>query len=223
VDRVVRDARALGPGELESEGPWRARTRDAGVGGSDAFAPGLRADVRVEQELAWIRVPRVLSYVSRFGAARATVAGAGELAGLGLVEHAWGTATRIDVAKLAPRRWQWDVLWLGGDAYFAGLAFGAAGRAWGPHGGARLPDGRAARVRSFGVRVREWRDEDGRRVPLAWSAEMRAGKSRLRYQARASTPAAAEVEGGGFLGFDYEGALDGRPVAGTGFCEYRAA
>jgi len=50
--------------------------------------------------------------------------------------------------------------------------------------------------------------------------------STLHYEARAATPASPEVEGGGFLGFTWEGRLTGRrtqtAVAGSGFCEYRA-
>jgi hypothetical protein len=53
---------------------------------------------------------------------------------------------------------------------------------------------------------------------------MRSHRGTLRYEARASTPVAAILPQGGFLGFDFEARWTGRrskkTFTGTGFSEY---
>ncbi len=75
-------------------------------------ATGVDARVEARDRFFWCRVPRVLSYWSATGRARVTIDGETRDA-FGVLEHAWGGETRIDVAALAPSRWQWDVLHLG--------------------------------------------------------------------------------------------------------------
>ncbi len=172
-------------------------------------APGIDALVRATEPFYWIRVPRVLTYFTTTGAAKVTTGGSTR-EGLGLLEHAWGARTCVDVARFAPRRWQWDVLSLGGSRYFAGLAFGAAGVA------------ALSRVNGLRVRVHEWSSTGDRRIPRRWTGTMVTRAGALRYEARSATPVAPEVDGGGFLGFTWEGELAHRVERGGGFCEYRA-
>ncbi len=207
---------------------------------------GIDAAVGARDPFFWIRVPRVLTYFTQSGTARVILDGATR-DGFGLIEHAWGARTRLDVAHLAPRRWQWDVLSLGGSRFFASLAFTGAGV--GAHGAARIDEGGPlVRVRRFHVQVLDWSVENcgaqrsdsrrslsgawgaeppistdgGRSVPARWKGTMVTGAGALRYEARAVTPVSPEVDGGGFLGFTWEGELRGSALSGAGFCEYRA-
>lgn len=199
------------------------RTGDVIVSADVVRAPGIEVSVDARDPFFWIRVPRFLSYFTCSGPARVTIDGTPR-EGLGLVEHAWGGSTPVDIARVAPQRWHWDILSLGGARFFGGLALGALGL--GAHGAARTDDGGGlSRVRRVRVRVREWSRVVGRRVPARWSGVMATRDATLRYEARAATPASPEVEGGGFLGFTWEGRLVGRggqtAAAGSGFCEYR--
>ncbi len=181
--------------------------------------PSSEARCEVAHVGRWVRLPGVISYFTGFGALRWRDAH-GESAGVGLLEHAWGGAVRFDMARFAPRRWQWDVLAVDGGGVFAALSVAGIGlRAMGM-GGAReaLTTGRRSRVR-----VREWREEAGRSVPARWKGKLSTCAGTLRYEARAATPVAPMVPGGGFLGTTWEGDLGGRAVRGTGFTEYRAA
>jgi len=127
-----------------------------------------------------------------------------------VIEHAWGGETRVDVAALAPRRWQWDVLHLGADRFFAGLAL----HGFGAHGAARIEEGRGiSRVN----RLRIVRHEPGK----TWSGVLVTRSGTLRYDARAATPVVPEVPGGGFVGFEWDGTLRGKHVSGAGFSEFR--
>ena len=170
-------------------------------------ARGIEVDVDARDRFFWIRVPRVLSYHTATGAARVTIDGTTR-EGLGLLEHAWGAQTRLDVARLAPRRWRWDVLSLGGDRFFAGLAIHGAGF----RGAARV-DGELVGVRRLAVHGGADR----------WRGVMHTRRGALRYDARAATPVSPEVDGGGFVGFTWEGELDGARVSGAGFSEFRLA
>jgi hypothetical protein len=180
--------------------------------------PQVEATARVRELGWWARIPRVLSYATGFGDL-AWKDEQGTVRGVGLVEHAWGAAVPVDVAALAPRRWQWDVLALEGGGTMASLTLGGVGvRVMGRAGeGEAFATGWRARVR-----VREWKEAEGRSVPVRWEGSMTTRAGTLRYEARASTPVAAMVPGGGFLGSSWEGTWRGRPVKGTGFSEYRA-
>jgi hypothetical protein len=166
----------------------------------------------------WARLPRVLSYFTAFGRLTWSDA-AGESRGVALLERAWGADVPVDVAKLAPRRWQWDVLVGDDGAVHAGLCVGGVGLRTMARG---REDDAVATGRPMRVRVKSWRQEPGRRVPEAWEGEMRTSAGTLRYEARASTPVAAMVPGGGFVGMTWEGKWEGRRVQGTGFSEYSA-
>ncbi|HEY1957484.1 MAG TPA: hypothetical protein VGH28_17820, partial [Polyangiaceae bacterium] len=161
------------------------RTGDVTCDGGSVRALGVEASVDARDRFYWIRLPRVLAYHSATGPARVTIDGQTREA-FGVLEHAWGAETRIDVARLAPRRWRWDVLSCGGDRFFAGLAV----HGFGPRGGARIGTGGLTNVSA--VRIRSGRER--------WSGAMRTREGTLRYEARAATPVAPEVEGGGFLG-----------------------
>jgi hypothetical protein len=195
------------------------RTGKADVTETAVHAHGVEATVEGRDPFFWVRVPRFISYFTTTGAARVTVDGTTR-DGLGLVEHAWGGSTPVDIARVVPRRWHWDVLSLGGSRFFAGLGFGPLGL--GAHGAARTDEGASlVRVSRLRIRVHEWQRQADRRVPARWSGSMVTRAGTLRYDARAATPASPEVDGGGFLGFTWEGVLRDGAVAGAGFCEYR--
>jgi hypothetical protein len=237
TDRVDKDARPLSVDDFARAGDaWEVRapgvTWRADDDGTHSIAMDdarVRADVRTRDVLWWSRIPRVLSYASAFGEVR-WHGPHGTIAGLGIAEHAWGADTRLDVFRLAPKRWQWDVLWTGEDAVCAGLALGVAGALRGVRTGGRVPTVPFSTGRTMRIRVHEWREQDARRVPARWEGEMHLGAGVLRYEAHASTPVAPMFDGGGFLGATFEGEWRARnastpshPVSGTGFTEYRAS
>jgi hypothetical protein len=168
----------------------------------------------------------VLSYWGAFGALALRTADL-ELAGLGVVEHAWGADTRLDVARFTRRWWHWDVLAFEDGTVAAGLAIDAGAKLRGVRCGGRVPGGDFAAGVRFTAGVDAWARDRGRRVPSRWHGGMRLGDAKLRYEATASTPVADEVPEGGFLGFTFraEWTLDGGrrvDARGTGFTEYRA-
>lgn len=187
------------------------RVDDARFHDEHVSARGLEATSAARDRFYWIRVPRVLSYYSATGHAEVTIDGTKREA-FGVLEHAWGAETRLDVAALAPRRWQWDVVSLGGDRFFAGLAL----HGFGAHGVARLEEGGGI-TRVSRLRIRA--NDPGN----SWSGVLVTSRGALRYEARASTPVSREVDGGGFVGFTWEGTLGGARVSGAGFSEFRAA
>lgn len=180
--------------------------------------PSVTARVEAGPGAWWARLPRVLSYFTAFGRLRWSDA-AGESRGVALLERAWGADVPVDVAKLAPRRWQWDVLVGEDGAVHAGLCVAGVGLRTMALVRER---GDVSTGRAMHVKVRSWRQEQGRRVPEAWDGQVKTRAGVLRYQARASTPVAAMVPGGGFVGTTWDGEWYGRAVRGTGFSEYRA-
>jgi hypothetical protein len=227
-DGIEREHRVLDADELE-------RSRDGfgvhapGVAFGGEFpelaldAPRAKARFNASDMHWWARLPRLLSYFSAFGSLEWETPD-GTPSGLGLAEHAWGADTRLDVFRLSPRRWQWDVLALDGGGFAAGLTLGGlvgAGTV------ARLPGEEIARGRTARVRVRAWVDQHGRRVPARWRGALGFERGELRYEARATTPVAPTLPDGGFLGFAFDGEFRpqggaARSVRGTGFTEYRA-
>ena len=183
--------------------------RATGVEASISVSGGDAADAR--DRFFWCRVPRVLSYWSATGRARVTIDGVTRDA-FGVLEHAWGGETRLDVAALAPSRWQWDVLHLGEDRFFAGLALHGLGA----HGAARLEDGGRGIARVNRLRI------DMKEPGKTWSGVLVTRAGTLRYDAHAVTPVLPEVPDGGFVGFEWDGTLRGKRVSGSGFSEFRA-
>jgi hypothetical protein len=231
---VIADRRPLAADELQRprEGwdvrasglIWTGPFPDLHLGIAD---PRITAEAHPRDVLWWVRLPRVLSYWSAFGPL-VWEGPDGRSAGLGIVEHAWGADTRLDVARLAPRRWHWDVLSFSDGGFAAGLALGIGPSLLGPRSGGRIGEGPFAYGRGIQVEILSHREEKGRRVPDRWRGTLTAGEGTLHYEARASTPVADTVPGGGFLGFSFEGEWRPRrgpskPAHGDGFCEYRAA
>ncbi len=186
---------------------------------------GVKANTAARNVLVWADIPRVLTYWSAFGELDWQAGEASRL-GVGIVEHAWGGDTRIDVARLAPPRWHWDVLTFDDGAACAGLSATVAGRQIGLRSGGTAPGQPFTTGRGIQVKVNRWADEEGRHVPLEWSGELKLGDRIFSYAARKSTPLAPAVPHGGFMGFDFEGRWNGdggnRTHRGTGFTEYRA-
>jgi hypothetical protein len=233
ADRVEAERRVLRRDELlRSDGGWEIRSGGLYWGGSfpdlrlsipDA---GIGASMRPRDVVFWARLPRVLSYWGAFGPL-AWDGPEGRCEGLGVVEHAWGADTRLDVARFAPGRWQWDVLACDDGTFAAGLAVAPFGeRLVGLRSGGNV-GGEAGHGRGMKTDVVEWGEEKGRRVPARWRGAIALTGGTVRYDARATTPVADTVPDGGFLGFAFDGEWRpesgaSRPVAGSGFCEYRA-
>lgn len=175
--------------------------------------PRVTVEATVRDVGWWTRVPRVLSYFTGFGPLTWTDA-EGTLQGLGLVEHAWGTDVPFDIGRLAPPRWQWDVLSMGDGCALGALTIGGVGL---------RTMGRAALDEPFttGWRVRIRPTARDKGLLSGWSGTLMTRAGTLRYEARATTPLAPVVPGGGFVGTMWEGTWNGRAVAGTGFTELR--
>jgi hypothetical protein len=206
---ILQGTRA-GVAKHESRADELVRAAD----GWDVRAPGLRwegtlegMDLAIDEPrvharvscgpdpdiLWWFRWRHRLAYWTAFG----TLEWNGRK-GVALVEQAWGAATRVNLARHAPR-WHWDVLVFDDGSACAGL-----GSSLGPlRSGGRLPGEPFQQGR--GLRVRRLADD-------RWSGTLHLGKRTFDYEARAATPLAQVVPGGGMMGFIFEG--------GTGFTEF---
>src|SRR5262249_6967533 len=125
--------------------------------------PTLVARTESRDAMWWIRVPRLLSYWSAFGPVE-FVCGDERVRGLGVVEHAWGAETRLDVARYLPGRWHWDVLAFDDGRWCAALAL-AVGRTFFGIGSGRVEGQQNRRSWGYALRVDEWSEPEGRRIP----------------------------------------------------------
>jgi hypothetical protein len=188
-------------------------------------APRVNAEAHAREHLVWVRVPRVLTYWTAFGELRFE-GPMGPGAGLGLVEHAFGTAIPFDLGRVRTG-WQWDVLRIDQGGFAAGLAVDVGRRLVGLRGALQVGDDALERSSSLALSWREDCRDAARVAPLRWDGAFRARAGLLRYEARKATPVAPEVPDGGFLGFEFEGRWQPRlgsevAVSGTGFTEYRS-
>jgi len=179
-----------------------------------------RAEVTAKADTVgwWARIPRVLSYFTGFGPLTWSDA-RGAVSGVGLVEHAWGADAPVDVARFAPKRWQWDVLTADTGEIVALLTIAGRGVRTMSQSGPAAPLATGWRAR---LRVNEWTNDEGRRVPARWHGAIATSAGPFRYEASATTAVAPVVPDGGFIGSTWEGTWGGRGVRGTGFTEYRA-
>lgn len=186
-----------------------------GFPSSTLHGDSLVARTDARDAFSWIAIPRVLTYWTAFGTSSFET-NWGAASGTALIEHAWGAGTAMDVRRLAPQRWHWDVLRFSDGSTCAGLSvYGLpAGRSAG-----RTPGLTFANGLGLWLSILE-RDAD--RMPLRWRGRMHLHSGTVFYEARASTPVAPEVPGGGFVGFEFEGSCRGARVEGTGFSEFRA-
>jgi hypothetical protein len=222
---VCRHAWAIDRANCErGRGEWEVRAPRLEWSGFPATRlvirdPEVVATATAANGAWWARIPRVLSYWSAFGSVTWRDA-AGESSGLALLERAWGADAPVDVAALSPRRWHWDVLTTGDGCVCAGLSVSGIGLRTMSRVTMNEEVATGWRTR---VRVTAWREEPGRRVPVRWIGTLRTRAGVLRYEARAATPVAPMVPGGGFVGTTWQGEWRGRSIEGTGFTEYRAA
>ena len=157
-------------------------------------APNVNAHIRSEPDvLWWARFGHRLAYWTAFG----TLEWNGRK-GAALVEQAYGAATRVNLVRHAPR-WHWDVLAFDDGSTCAGLWSGV-----GPlRSGGRMPGQPFHRGRGLSYKPID---------DTSWKGKIRLGKHHVEYEARAATPLAPTVPGGGMIGFTFDG--------GTGFAEF---
>jgi len=231
-DRVEEVRRPLGTGFLsKSSETWN-------VGSSNGLnwkgdwprlelvceEPRLRAETESLNVLLWGSFPKILTYWSAFGGLTWMQNGK-TLKGVSVTEHAFGGDSRLDLARLAPPRWHWDVLTFDDGSACAGLSATVLGRELPIRSGGSAPGMPFSAGRGLQTKVLDWERDAGRNVPRRWTGRLALGERSFHYEAIRSTPVAPVVPGGGFLGFDFEGRFeDGGPGhTGTGFTEYRAA
>ncbi|MBU1671368.1 MAG: hypothetical protein KKF41_06490 [Actinobacteria bacterium] len=199
---------------------------------------GASFDFQASWPIWWARYGRLLSYVGQHSTLRLTL-WRGETeethAGFGVIEHVSGTSLPFDFTRRLPFGYHWDVLAFhtpGGRAESAaGLSISLKGEPFlGLKAAARLPGRNEVPMRGLSLRYLEFAQgtrPDGREflVPASWEGVMRDSRGEFRYVARAATPVAPVLPGGGFLGFEFEGAYH-HPYrssalwSGTGFTEY---
>ena len=132
--------------------------------------PAVEASTETREVLWWLRRPRLLSYWTGFGPLRWN-----GVEGVGLVERAWGAATRFDPARLGTLPWHWDVLAFPDGSACAGLAVGAGGRLRGLRSGGTVPGEAFGRGRGVAVRVTRWSHDEGRRGPAGGRGRVGGG------------------------------------------------
>ena len=199
------DGFEIGAGDLH----WR------GFPSSTLQSDLVTATVDARDPFSWVSIPRALTYWTAFGRGSFETP-IGSADGAALIEHAWGASSRVEVGHLSPRRWQWDVLRFSDGSACAGLSiYGQPAM----RSGGRAPE--APFSSGLGLRVSvDERDSDG--FPTRWRGRLHLHSGSVSYEARAETPIARVIPGGGFVGFGFEGSHAGRAVAGTGFTELRA-
>lgn len=217
-------------GRFEMSGAWP----DFSMAVTDP-AHGMEGRFRVEarDRQTWCRLGNVLSYFGLHSGLRGDLRIEGKdhaLDGFGILEHAWGTDTRIPMPRLVRGVWHWDVLWFGRpeepDAAVAALAVAPFGiRVLPFRGGGRVPGEPFRAWRGLRVEYLETREVEGEAVPVQWRGTVESRAGTIRYKATAAGPVLRPFEHGAFLGFTFEGSYEPRsgpprPVAGTGFTEF---
>ncbi len=231
-DRVDEIRRPLGTGFLsKSSETWNVGSSNGLSWKGDwprlelvCESPKLRAETVSREVLLWGSFPKILTYWSAFGSLSWTQNGE-TLSGAGITEHAFGGDSRLNIARLGPPRWHWDVLTFDDGSACAGLSATVLDRELPLRSGGSAPGSLFAAGRGLRTRVLEWDRDGSLNIPRRWTGRLALGERQFDYEAVRSTPVARAVPGGGFMGFDFEGRFtDGGPLlGGTGFTEYRAA
>jgi hypothetical protein len=197
----------------------------------------MKFQFAAEWPIWWSNGGRLLHYIGQHSSLDVEIERGGstsKLSGMGVVEHVCGISLPIDVTRICPVHWHWDVLLFEGDespkSSAAGLSIGFGGKTRIQLRAAlRLPGSAPRAVRGLDVRYHsmESGEAEGRRfaVPKKWQGTLCAAGGTFRYEAVRSTPVAAVVLGGGMTGFDFEAEWTPRAGKteihrGTGFCEY---
>ena len=157
------------------------------------------------------------------------------LKGTGTFEHVCGVSLPFDFRNLLGVHWHWDVLAFhtpGSPSDSAmGLSIGRGGKTiWRKQAEARIPGFGTAKMKGLDVhylKMETAHDPMGREVsvPLSWEGSMKGRQGTLNYIAKRATPMMPMVQGGGFLGFDFDASWtpkegDPQSLTGTGFSEY---
>lgn len=204
--------------------------------------PGGQATAHFDFEAGWpiwwSKFGRMLQYIGQHSQVKVSFSEEGtslDLDGFGVIEHVAGYKAPVDVTKVVPMHFHWDVLVFENSGSptdsAAGLSFGARGTTLVPlKARARLPHAEPRRMRGLWVRylkAERGKDPQGNdiMIPLKWEGVMRSLQGTFRYVARAATPVATVIPGGGMMGFDFEGrwvSKGTRPeiLRGYGFNEY---
>jgi hypothetical protein len=236
-DRVHRFDRRFEPGDLgfgstgwpmilegtdRPELDWRASEERMPFRRTSG-APGLDLLVEIERHandrIRWIRLPPLLTYVSRLAQATGSCAIEGQtqaIEGLALVEHAFGSLVHFDPMRLIRGPWQWDVLSFGDGCGIAALAITVPAIGLrGVRAAGRIP---GESFRSFSGFALETARTG---APQSWRGCMRDRRGGLlSYEAIAKTPIAEASPGVGFMGFEFEATYAKRKLSGTGFTEF---
>jgi len=218
------------PGRLELAGSWPVFSFTVDDPASELNG---RFSIEAHDRQQWCRLGHFLSYFGLHSILKGQLNLQGKdytLEGLGILEHAWGTDTRIPLPRLIKGFWHWDVLWFGSPeepyATVAALAIAPFGpRALPFRGGGRVPGEGFQTYRGLKVVYAETRDIGGTRAPVRWRGSIENRSGTIRYSAHAVGSVLKPFEYGAFLGFDFEGTYEARSgsvrrIAGTGFTEF---
>jgi hypothetical protein len=188
-------------------------------------------DLTIRDRIDWARWSPIVQYFGLHSRVAGSLTLSGEvkdLAGLGVLEHAWGINLPFDPNHGVREAWHWDVLSFDEDAPCGAAALSLPLPLFGNRGvraAGRIPGQSFGRLRGFRVEYLAFdtsaHPASGHVVtyPTRWIASLHDRNTLLSYEARATTPLAHAAPDGGFLGFAFDADYRGRRLAGTGFTE----
>lgn len=187
--------------------------------------------------LPWLSLKNFLTYAGCHGAAEGQIVIHGnkcDVRGLGILEHAYGWASRLNPRSFVKGLWHWDVVSFAGNKH-AGLEDAVAGLFISPirsmglplRGFGKFPSEPPEKLNGLSVKYLESSVSQKTKLayPMRWQGTMKGSSGTFTYEASALAEPIGGIPDGGFMGFRYEGTYrkkDGRTFAssGTGFTEY---